>query len=77
MASTIQTIKRIRDENPPRTKILLPNTLVLGHLNYLCMLLNGCTEENLEKLEKRIKWVIRSVKNINMRDFVTYVRDNS
>ena len=53
MASAIQTIKCIRDEIPQQTKIFLLNTLVLGHLIYPCMLLNCCTEENLDKLESK------------------------
>ena len=39
------------------------------------MLLSGCTEENLDKLEKQIKWGIQFVMNINIRESVTYVRE--
>ena len=53
MASAIETIKCIKDEIPLRTRILLLNTRVLSHLLYPCMLLNGCTEENLDKLENK------------------------
>ena len=74
MATAIQTIKCIRDDIPLRTRILLLNTLVLSHLHYPCMLLNGCTQDNIEKLEKQIKWGIRIIMNISKRDSVTLLR---
>ena len=52
-ASAIQTIKCIRDEITLQTRILLLNTFLLGHLHYPCMLWNGCTEENLDKMETK------------------------
>ena len=73
-ATLIQTIKCIRDKIPLRTRILLLNTLVLSHLHYPCMLLNGCTQDNIEKLEKQIKWGIRIIMNIIKRDSVTLLR---
>ena len=75
MASAFQTIKCIRDEIPLRTRILSLNTIVLSHLHYPCMLLNGCTEENLDKLGKQTKWGIRIVMKINRRDSVINVRE--
>ena len=74
MATAIQTIKCIRDKIPLRTRILLLNTLVLSHLHYPCMLLNGCTQDNIEKLEKQIKWGIRIIMNLSKRDSVTLLR---
>ena len=72
MASAIQTIKCIRDEILLRTRIFLLNTIVSSHSHYPCMFLKSCTDENLDKLEKQLKWGIRIVMNINIRDFVTY-----
>ena len=74
MATAIQTIKCIRDEITLRTRILLLNTLVLSHLLYPCMLLNGCTQDKIEKLEKQIKWGVRIIMNISKRDSVTLLR---
>ena len=77
MATAIETIECIRDEFPLRTRILLLNALVLNHFHYRCMLLNGCTKKNLDKLEKQIKWGTRIVMNINIRHSVTYMRENT
>ena len=39
------------------------------------MVLNGCTEKNVDKLKKQTNGGIQSVFNLNIQSFVTYVRE--
>ena len=52
MACGIKTIYSVRDLFPEKTHFLLHNALVISHLHYSSVLLNGITENLLTTLEK-------------------------
>ena len=76
MAIAIQTIKNIRNQLPHSARVLLIKTLVLSHLQYNCLLLNGCSVQLLNKLEKQIKWAIRTSLSVQRNISVRVYRIN-
>ena len=76
MAIAIQTIKNIRNQLPHSVRVLLIKTLVLSHLHYTCLLLNGCSNQLLNKLEKQIKWAIRTSLSVQRNISVRVYRIN-
>ena len=77
MAIAIQTIKNIRNQLPHSVRVLLIKTLVLSHLHYTCLFLNGCSVQILKKkLEKQIKWAIRTSLSVQRNISVRVYRIN-
>ena len=59
MACGIKTLYSIRDYFPEKVRLLLLNALVISHLHYPAILLNGLTENLNTTLEKQLNWGIK------------------
>ena len=68
MACGIKTIYSVRDLFPEKTRFLLLNALVISHLHYSLVLLNGITENLLTTLEKQLSWAVKACFNRNKFD---------
>ena len=68
MACGIKTIYAIRDFFPIKTRLLLLNALVLSHLHYPAILLNGISENLLTTLEKQLNWGVKACFNRSRYD---------
>ena len=68
MACGIKTIYSVRDLFPEKTRFLLLNALVISHLHYSSVLLNGITENLLKTLEKQLSWAVKTCFNRNVFD---------
>ena len=68
MACGIKTIYSVRDLFPEKTRFLLLNALVISHLHYSSVLLNGITENLLTTLEKQLSWAVKACFNRNKFD---------
>jgi hypothetical protein len=55
----IKSIRHIYSKVPLTARIQLLHALVLSHLNYASVLLNGISQCNKDKLEKQLNWGIR------------------
>ena len=60
MACGIKTLYSIRDYFPEKVRLLLLNALVISHLHYPEILLNGWTEYLNTTLEKQLNWGIKA-----------------
>ena len=60
MACGIETIYSVRDLFPEKTRSLLLNALVISHLQYSSVLLNGIIENLLTTLEKQLSWAVKA-----------------
>ena len=60
MTCGIKTIYSVRDLFPEKTRFLLLNALVISHLHYSSVLLNGITENLLTTLEKQLSWAVKA-----------------
>ena len=56
IACGIKTLYSIRDYFPEKVRLLLLNALVISHLHYPAILLNGLTENLNTTLEKQLNW---------------------
>ena len=63
MACGIKTLYSIRDYFPEKVRLLLLNALVISHLHYPAILLNGLTENLNTTLEKQLNWGIKACFN--------------
>ena len=68
IACGIKTIHSVRDLFPEKTRFLLLHALVISHLHYSSVLLNGVTENLLTTLEKQLSWAIKALFNRNNID---------
>ena len=71
MAAGIKTLYAIRDLFPEKTRLLLLNALVISHLHYSAILLNGISENLLTTLEKQISWAVKACFNRKKNDHST------
>ena len=63
MAFSIKTIYYVRDFLPEKTRLLLLNSLVISHLRYSSVLLNGISQSLISTLEKQLNWGIKACFN--------------
>ena len=63
MACGIKTLYSIRDSFPEKVRLLLLNALVISHLYYPAILLNGLTENLNTTLKKQLNWGIKACFN--------------
>ena len=63
MACGIKTIYCVRDFLPTKTRLLLLNALVISHLHYSSILLNGSSRSLISTLEKQLNWGIKACFN--------------
>ena len=63
MADCIKTKHAIRGIFPTQTKLLLFNALVLSHLHYSAIVLNGISEKLITTLEKSLIGKLKPVSN--------------
>ena len=63
IACGIKTIVSIRNYFPMKTRLLLLNALVICHLHYPAILLNGISENLMTTLEKQLNWAIKACFN--------------
>ena len=67
MAMGIQSIKYLTTYVPQKARLQLLHALVICHLNYSALLLNGVSQRNKDKLEKQLNWGIRVCFNVSRR----------
>ena len=63
MACGIKTIYCVRDLLPTKTRLLLLIALVISHLLYSSVLLNGISQSLISALEKQLNWGIKACFN--------------
>ena len=63
VAAGIKTLYAIRDLFPEKTCLLLLNALLMSHLQYSAILVNGISENLLTTLEKQISWAVKACFN--------------
>ena len=68
MACGIKTIYSVRDLFPEKSRFLLLNALVISHLHYSLVLLNGITENLLTTFENQLRWAVKACFNRNKFD---------
>ena len=68
MACGIKTSYSVRDLFPEKTRFLLLNALVISHLHYSSVILNGITENLLTTLGKQLSWAVKACFNRNKLD---------
>ena len=74
MAIAIQTINSISDAIPDRTRLLLLKTLVHRNIHYSAKLLNSCSLELQNNLQRQINWVCRVKSFLHKNDSVCKYR---
>ena len=68
MACGIKTIYSVRSFLPENIRLMLLNALVISHLQYSSILLNGISQNLLSTLEKQINWGVKACFNRLKRD---------
>ena len=63
MACSIKTIYYVRDFPPEKTRLFLLNALVISHLQYSSVLLNGISQSLISTLEKQLNWGVKACFN--------------
>ena len=63
MACGIKTIYCVRDFLPTKTRLLLLIPLVISHLHFSSILLNGISRSLISTLEKQLNWGIKACFN--------------
>ena len=63
MACGIKTLYALRESFPEKTLILLLNALVISHVHYSAILLNGISDNLLTTLEKQLSWAVKACFN--------------
>ena len=74
MACGIKFLYSIRDYFPEKVRLLLLNALVISHLHYPAILLNGLTENLNTTLEKQLNWGIKACFNRTKYDRSSYLK---
>ena len=62
----------LRDFLPTNARLLLFNALIMSHLHYSAVLLNGIIENLLTTLEKQLNWGIKACFYRNMIVLLTF-----
>ena len=60
MACGIKTLYALRDFLPTNARLLLFNALMMSHLHFPAVLLNGIAENLLTTLEKPLNWGVKA-----------------
>ena len=60
MATGIKVLYSIRNILPEKTRLLLLNSLVLSHLHYSSILINGISQNLRLTLEKQLSWAVKA-----------------
>ena len=60
MATGIKVLYSIRNTLPEKTCLLLLNSLVLSHLHYSSILINGILQNLRSTLEKQVSWAVKA-----------------
>ena len=60
MATGIKVLYSIRNILPEKTRLLLLNSLVLSHLHYSSVLINGISQNLRLTLEKHVGWAVKA-----------------
>ena len=60
MACGIKTLYALRDFLPTNARLLLFNALIMSHLHFPAVLLNGIAENLLTTLEKPLNWGVKA-----------------
>ena len=60
MATSIKVLYSIRNILPEKTRLLLLNSLVLSHLHYSSILINGVSQNLRLTLEKQLSWAVKA-----------------
>ena len=68
MACGIKTIYAVKQFLPEKICLLLLNTLVLSHLHYPAILLQGISQNFLTTLEKQLSWGVKACFNRQKHD---------
>ena len=63
MACGIKVLNTLSKSLPEKTKVLLLNAIVIGHLHYSELILIGLQKSLLTTLEKQLNWGIKSIFN--------------
>ena len=63
MACGIKTLYTIRESFPEKTRLMIMNALVISHVHYSAILLNGISENLLTTLEKQLSWAVKACFN--------------
>ena len=63
MACSIKTIFYVRDFLPEKTRLFLLKALVISHLQYSSVLLNGISQSLISTLEKQLNWGVKACFN--------------
>ena len=74
MAGGIKTIYSIRNYFPMKTCLLLLNALVISHLHYPAILLNGISENLMTTLEKQLNWAVKACFNRTKIESSSYLK---
>ena len=68
MATGIKVLYFIRNILPEKTRLLLLKSLVLSHLHYSSILVNGISQNLLLTLEKQLSWAVKAYFHKNKYD---------
>ena len=68
MACGIKTIYAVKQFLPEKVCLLLLNALVLSHLHYPAILLQGISQNLLTTLEKQLSWRVKACFNRQKQD---------
>ena len=60
MAFGIKTLYAIRESFPKKIQILILNALVISHVQYSAIMLNGISENLLTTSEKQLSWAVKT-----------------
>ena len=63
MACGIKTLHSLKDFFPEKTRLSLLNALVISHLHYPALLLNGISQNLITTLENQLSWGIKACCN--------------
>ena len=63
MVCSIKTIYYVRDFLPEKSRFFLLNALVISHLQYSSVILNGISQNLISTLEKQLNWGIKACFN--------------
>ena len=63
MACGIKNLYSIREYLPEKTRLLLLNALVISHLHYPSILINGISPNVITTLEKQLSWAVKACFN--------------
>ena len=68
MVCSIKTIYYVRDFLPEKSRFFLLNALVISHLQYSSVILNGISQNLISTLEKQLNWRIKACFNGHKMD---------